>query len=234
MTDHLLFIDTEASGLPKKWNAPYSKVNNWPFLVQVSWLVYNRNGDLLKQENHFIQDHDFKISPSAFEIHQITREYLNEHGEPRHEVMALLAKDMEKYRPLLVGHFIELDFHVVGADFFRSGIENPAKDLPKFCTMLASKNLLKHPQDKFLRLGQLYQLLFQEPLLGQHNALNDVKATAKCFFELTKRGEIDETFIDGQSDLKNKEPLLTRFIGWVVVILILLLLVILFTYRGKT
>lgn len=233
MTDNLLFIDTEASGLPKKWNAPYSKVNNWPFSVQVSWLIYNCNGLLIKQENHYINNYDFEITPAALEIHGITREYLNQHGEPRHQVMQLLAADLENYKPILIGHFMELDFHVISADFFRSGIENPAKNLPLFCTMLATKKLRKNPQNKYLRLGQLYQMLFHQPLSGQHNALIDVKATAKCFFELSKTGEIDDEYIYQQQSLKNYVPPFNRFVGWLVVFLILLLLVILLTtYRG--
>ncbi len=234
MTDNLLFIDTEASGLPKKWNSPTSKIKNWPFSVQVSWLVYTSNGELIKQENHFISDDDFKITPAAQQIHGITREYLKEHGQPRHEVMQLLAEDMQQYQPLLIGHFMELDFHVLSADFFRSGVENPALNLNTFCTMLATKYLLLHPQNKYLRLGDLYKLLFDTPLLHQHDALNDAAATAKSFFELFKRGEIDEDFILQQQSLKKYEHPFNRFIGWVVVLLILLLVVILFTYRGNT
>ena len=234
MTDNLLFIDTEASGLPKKWNAPITKINNWPFSVQISWLIYNCQGQLIKQENHFIKDNDFKITPAAQQIHGFTPEYLNCNGEPRAEVMQLLANDMIKYQPLLIGHFMELDYHVISADFFRSGIENPAVKLQTFCTMLATKYLIHHPQNKYLRLGDLYQLLFNAPLQHQHNALNDVTATAESFFELWKRGEIDDNFILKQQEHKNAEPHFNRFIGWVVVLLILLLVIILFTYRGNT
>ncbi len=234
MTDNLLFIDTEASGLPKKWNAPYSKVNNWPFSVQVSWLVYNRNGDLIKEENHYINNNDYKITPAALNIHGITQEFLKQHGQPRHQVLQLLAQDMQLYQPLLIGHFMELDFHIISADFFRSGVENPITNLQMFCTMIATKHLIHHPQNKYLRLGDLYEMLFNAPLQHQHNALNDVRATANCFFELLKRGEIDDGYILKQQSLKHYEPPFNRFIGWAVVILILLLLIILLTYRGTT
>ncbi|MGI4749936.1 MAG: 3'-5' exonuclease [Janthinobacterium lividum] len=234
MTDNLLFIDTEASGLPKKWNAPLTKINNWPFSVQISWLIYNRQGQLVKQENHFISDNDFKITPAAQQIHGFTPEFLKSNGEPRYQVMQLLANDMEKYQPLLIGHFMELDYRVISADFFRSGVENPALSLNTFCTMLATKYLNHHPQHKYLRLGDLYQLLFNTPLQHQHNALNDATATAESFFELLKRGEIDDDLIEKQQALKNYEPPFNRFIGWVVVLLILLLVIILFTYHGNT
>ncbi|MGI4728959.1 MAG: 3'-5' exonuclease [Janthinobacterium lividum] len=234
MTDNLLFIDTEASGLPKKWNAPINKTRNWPFSVQISWLIYDPQGRLIKQEDHLISDNDFKIEPAAQQIHGFTPEYLKCHGEPRFKVMQLLANDMLEYQPLLVGHFMELDYRVISADFFRSGVQNPALNLKTFCTMLATKYLIYHPQNKYLRLGDLYQMLFNAPLQHQHNALNDATATAESFFELWKRGEINDEFILKQQSYKKYEPPFNRFIGWVVVLLILLLAIILFTYRGNT
>ncbi|MGI4021515.1 MAG: 3'-5' exonuclease [Janthinobacterium lividum] len=234
MTDNLLFIDTEASGLPKKWNVPYSKVNNWPFSLQISWLIYKRNGMLVKKEDHYISDNDFEIAPAAQQIHGITQEFLNQQGEPRQKVLQLLSQDMQLYQPMLIGHFMELDFHVISADFFRSGVENSIVNSPLFCTMLATKNLIRHPQNKYLRLGDLYQFLFNQPLLHQHNALIDATATADCFFALLKNGEINDEYISKQQSLKNHDQPINRFIGWVVVLLILLLLIILLTYRGTT
>jgi DNA polymerase-3 subunit epsilon len=234
VTDNLLFIDTEASGLPKNWKAPYSKVNNWPFSVQISWLLYSNQGILIKQENHYISNDDFKITPAAVDIHGITREFLSKNGEPRHKVMELLAEDIKKYQPTIIGHFIELDIHVLSADFFRSGVENPILSLPTFCTMIATKQLAHRPQNKYLRLGDLYQLLFNTSLEHQHDALVDATATAECFFELIEKGEINDEYIVKQQSIKNYQPPFARFIGWVIVILILLLLILLFSYRGTT
>lgn len=44
LKDYLLFIDTEATGLPKKWNLPYNTPGNWPDAVQISWLLYTKEG----------------------------------------------------------------------------------------------------------------------------------------------------------------------------------------------
>jgi len=56
VNNHLLFIDTETSGLPKKWNKPYDTLGNWPHAVQVAWLVYSESGELIKEENFYIRD----------------------------------------------------------------------------------------------------------------------------------------------------------------------------------
>jgi len=39
-----IFIDTETTGLPRRRNAPYSEVSNWPRLVQLAWVIVDDNG----------------------------------------------------------------------------------------------------------------------------------------------------------------------------------------------
>lgn len=199
--DYLLFIDTEASGLPKDWEKPYSAKDNWPFCLQVAWIIYNKKGDIIKQENHFIKENDFKISKSGTKIHGITGSFLQANGESRKKVMEMLADDVIKYQPLVIGHFMEFDYNMLGVDFFRTGIDNPIKKEMTFCTMIATTHMVKNPVLKFLRLGELYQSLFNITLYNQHNALVDAKATADCFFELVTRGEInDNTIADQQKE----------------------------------
>lgn len=190
LNDYLLFIDTEASGLPKKWHLPYSAEDNWPHAVQVSWLIYNKAGEKIKEENHYISNNDFEISPSAQKVHGLTKIFLQQMGMPRRELLVLLSKDLLQYQPTIVGHFMELDYRIVGADYFREQLENPMEKLSTFCIMKASRHLQQNPNSKFLRLGNLYELLFKQPLLSQHNAMVDATATAECFFELVKRKEI--------------------------------------------
>jgi DNA polymerase-3 subunit epsilon len=190
LKDYLLFIDTEASGLPKKWNLPYSVQDNWPHAVQVSWLIFTKAGEKIKEENHYINNNDFDISPGALNIHGLTKQFLQQAGMPRRELLQLLSNDLEKYEPTVVGHFTELDYRIIGADYFREALENPMEKLSTFCIMKATQHLQQNPDSKFFRLGNLYELLFKRPLLSQHNAMVDATATAECFFELVKRKEI--------------------------------------------
>lgn len=198
MRDYLLFIDTEASGLPKKWDAPYSQKGNWPYAVQISWIIYTKGGHQVKQENHYINDNDFEITPAAFKIHNINRAFLLAQGNSRQDVLRLLVADIRQYQPLVIGHFMEFDGHVLAADFYRASLEDLISSSPTFCTMLATTGYVHNPWLKFLRLGDLYRLLFNTTLENQHNALVDARATAECFFELVKRGEIDDEKIAQQ------------------------------------
>lgn len=231
MRDYLLFIDTETSGLPVNWNAPYQQKNNWPYAVQLSWIIYKTNREEVKREDHYIQDNDFNITPDALSIHGITREFLTINGKPRKEILTLLQQDLEQYEPLVIGHFMELDFHIIGAEFYRNSLNNPLNKLPVFCTMLATTNLFRNPQIKFLRLGNLYDVLFNKRLDRQHNALADALGTAACFFELVKRGEINDYKIDQQQKAFQKSKSGKKGGCAIPVLMICFLIILIIVYR---
>jgi len=205
LREYLLFIDTEATGLPKKWNQPYSNSKNWPHILQLSWIIYNSSGKKIKSENHYIFENDFKISVEAHKIHGISNNVLKAKGKSRAFVLHVLAYDLHKYKPMLVGHFIELDLHLLNADFYRSGIESGLKNLPVFCTMLASTKYVKNYGVDHLRLGELYTILFDKKAEKMHNALYDAYATASSFFELLKRGDITPELIEQQQQIISKK-----------------------------
>ncbi|MBC3541797.1 exonuclease domain-containing protein [Rufibacter sediminis] len=200
MRDYLLFIDIEASGLPRNWDVPYAEEGNWPHTVQVAWLVYTKDGQLVKAQDHYIQPLDFEVSPSSIEIHSLTPEFLLAHGQSREEVLLKLQKDLEQYQPMVVGHFMQFDFHVLSADFYRAGLPSPFENLPVFCTMVASMELTHLPRKKYLRLGELYSNLFHTSLENQHNAVVDAQATAESYFELRKRRVITPASIAEQQE----------------------------------
>lgn len=200
MRDYMLFVDTETSGIPENWNAPYSMDEAWPHVVQIAWAVFTKDGVEVKSENHYIRADGFHIDQESMKIHGITEDFLNEKGEGRADVFHSLARDLEKYRPLIVGHFVEFDHHMMEMGFRRSGMDYVGRDLPRFCTMLAGRKYgsrLYIPRS--LRLDELYMHLFQRRLENHHNALIDAKATADCFFEMLKKGDITTDSIAAQS-----------------------------------
>ncbi|MEO6521261.1 MAG: 3'-5' exonuclease [Mucilaginibacter sp.] len=231
MQDHLLFIDTETSGLPKDWTQPYSNNANWPYAVQVSWIVFNRDGVELKREDHYIRDRDFEINPEAYKIHGITREFLDDKGERRAYVMGLLNADLEQYKPMVVGHYMELDYNITGVDFYRLGVlNNPMASLPQYCTMLGSRHYIRTSQVEYLRLGQLYGTLFNKPLDNQHNAMVDAEATAECFFEMLRTGIVSDQAIEKQRIDREKRKLPVSKRGCGLSILFLLIITLLIAY----
>ncbi|NGM63958.1 3'-5' exonuclease [Sphingobacterium sp. SGR-19] len=205
MKNHLLFIDTETSGIPQRWNRPYSDEKNWPHVIQVAWIIYQVDGTEIKRMSKYIYDDDIKITSSSYNVHGITSEFLKQHGDRRKEVLRKLSHDIQKYNPLIIGHFVELDVQVLSADYYRANLRNPFNSQSFFCTMLDSEKYAANPSITYLRLPQLHEYLFDNLLTEIHEAEQDASATAKCFFELWNRHEITELDMERQQKMFSRK-----------------------------
>ena len=223
-------IDTECSSLPKNWKASYAQSENWPFLVQISWLIYRWDGTLVKQENHYISDPDFNTSPESLAIHHISDDMRKEKGTSTKSVLSLLSADLKSYQPIILGHFVELDFHLINAAYYRIGLQdNPLMHLPFFCTMQASAQLPQMSNNRQLRLTDLFRFLFSEEQPFPHNAYYDALAAAKCFFRIKE--EIPMTL----AYVKQQKPFIqniqyqrnTKKLGMALFLAVLLVLIFL-------
>jgi len=191
----LLFVDTETTGLPSNWDKPYAAERNWPYVAQLAWLVYTQEGELVKSENHYLRIPAGSMKPRALAIHGLTPAFLEEQGEDRAAIMQRFYQDLLTYHPLVVGHYMRLDFHMIGVELHRAGLPNALAELPTACTMKTSQRQAQVVQRNFLRLGELHEQLFQEPMPRQHNAQTDAEATARCFFELRRLGDLNDDVI---------------------------------------
>ncbi len=232
MRDYFLFVDTETSGLPKNWELPYSNNTNWPYILQIAWIIYKADGTEIKRENHYLKGTGFRIKPSAIKIHHITTEYLHKNGEDKKEVMMKLSQDLERYQPMLVAHFIELDYHMLNVEFHRTGIKSAIAELPRFCTMKASVPYVINPNFKYLKLNRFYKTLFNKKPEVLHNALSDATLMSEIFFHLYHKGEVTDEIIQAQAkDAQNKRTAGKNIEVWMVPVLLIiaaLLLILLY------
>jgi DNA polymerase III epsilon subunit-like protein len=187
-----LFFDTETNGKALNFNAPATDLENWPRITQLGWQVYDENGILIKEESVLIKPEGWTIPKEKFFIdNNMSTERCEESGLPLESVLKKLIIDMEKSK-YLIAHNMAFDINVLGAEFLRKGVKAENK-LNKFCTMKESTNICKIPKFngyKWPTLTELHKFLFNEGFEGAHDALDDVKACAKSFFELKKRGLI--------------------------------------------
>ena len=188
-----LFFDTETTGLPKNWKAPLSDLNNWPRLVQLAYLLYDQHGNKIDGGDYIIKPEGFLIPSSASRIHGISTERANAEGQPVQMVLQLFQELVIEAR-VLVAHNISFDEKIVGSELIRAGMQNLLPSKKKICTMECSTDFcaLKGPYgNKWPKLSELHQTLFGTGFHEMHNAANDIQATAKCFWELKRRGVIE-------------------------------------------
>jgi len=181
----ILFFDTETTGLPKNWKAPVEQIDNWPRLVQIAWQVYNHEGDLLEEHEYVIKPVGFTIPSEASAVHKISTEKALEIGVDLLTILRIFSSSI-KDSDLLVAHNYSYDYNIMGSELIRNGLQNILKDKEHICTMNASTDFCKIPGPygyKWPKLEELYYQLFQESF-NAHDALDDIKATARCFWEL--------------------------------------------------
>ncbi len=187
-----LFFDTETTGLPINWRAPVTDLNNWPRLVQLAYLYCDGDGNALISGDYIIKPEGFVIPEIASKIHGISTERANKEGfvltNVLHEFEKMIAK-----AEVLVAHNMSFDEKIVGSELIRAGMADGLPSKKKICTMERSTDFcaIKGPYgNKWPKLSELHHTLFGIGFQEAHNAAIDIQATAKCFWELKKRGII--------------------------------------------
>ena len=91
-----LIFDTETTGLPKNWNAPATNIHNWPRLVQIAWLIFDKLENQVESKNFIIRPDGFVIPPAATQVHGITMEKAQKEGDQLADVLQQFATDIKK------------------------------------------------------------------------------------------------------------------------------------------
>ncbi len=187
-----LFFDTETTGLPRSWNAPVTDLANWPRLVQLAYMAYDADGNLLASVDTLIRPAGFVIPEESSRIHGITTERALREGRDLAEVLKEFRALLDRTR-FLVAHNISFDEKIIGAEFLRAGMPDIPASVIKICTMHSTTEYCEIPGArgyKWPKLAELHRKLFEADFEGAHNAASDVAATVKCFWELRRRGII--------------------------------------------
>jgi len=187
-----LIFDTETTGVPHNKTAPLTDLDNWPRVVQIAWQLHDRSGKLLSQHNYLVKPDGFDIPFKAEQVHGISTKRAQEEGQPLADVVTKFGEDLKR-TSVLVGHNIEFDINILGAEFIRRGMKpDPLLEAKKIDTSIVSIDfcqLAGGPGGKLKmpRLSELHQKLFGKDFDDAHDASYDVAATARSFFGLIKK-----------------------------------------------
>lgn len=198
----VLIFDTETTGVPERtatWDKDY---NDYPHIVQLSWVRHLPNGMMIS-ESHIIFPDGWEIPQSATDVHGITTEYAMEHGEPFGFVIEMFLKDALE-APLICGHNIHFDTGIIKANILRelgktyydaNEVENALYKGKRIDTMRPTMKWVDaRTQDgrlKFPRLEELYSRCFPGETFGAHDSLEDCRAVYRCLPVILDLGLIE-------------------------------------------
>ena len=181
-----VFFDTETTGLPSSHDAPPEQ---YPRLCQLAFLVYQDEKKII-EASLIVKPEGFIIPAEVAAIHGITQEKAEAEGLPLADVLGIFKDflNMSSGGIEIIANNLEYDRKVISGEFFRIMGAYPSFDKIKtFCTMREGSIFLKTL--KYPKLKEIYAALFGAEFQGQHNALNDVRACARVYFEMKRRNE---------------------------------------------
>lgn len=205
-----LIFDTETTGLPKNYNAPLEDLDNWPRLVQLAWQLHNNDGSLISNKNYIVKPVGFDIPFNSQKIHGISTKRALDEGHDLDFVLEEFTKDLGRTEAT-VGHNVEFDNNIVGAEYLRQQKENE----------LANKNTIDTKEEaidftalpggrggkfKWPTLTELHIKLFGKGFGDAHDAAYDVDATARCFFGLITEKVISPIDDTDSKNIKYEAP----------------------------
>ena len=195
--DDVLFFDTETTGIPERsWNWD-TDFEQYPHVVQMAWL----HG--CKVETHIIRPNGWEIPQETVDVHGITTEYALEHGEPFASVVDMFIQDCHD-AGLICGHNIHFDTSIIKANILRelgreyydaNDVENALYKGKRIDTMRPTMKWvdarMANGRLKFPNLSELYSRCFPGESFPAHDALEDVKAVAKCLPVILELGLVE-------------------------------------------
>ena len=200
----VIVFDTETTGLPEDYNAPVADSSKWPYIIQLSYIVFNtETKEVLDFTDRIIRlDPTVHISPESINVHKITHERSQQEGIHIAEALAEFAEALTDV-DMLVGHNILFDKRMLMAEFHRIGMRNclykKGAAIPEYCTMKRNIDRCQLPAInkktgeiyfKYPTLSELHLNLFKTVPNGTHNAIVDVMVCLRCFVYINSNYDV--------------------------------------------
>lgn len=113
-------------------------------ILSISELTFNDNLEVVNASNYFICDCKKACPDEARAVHKLSNDFLAAEGVPLVQAVDALYPILQ--RSNFVAHNVEFDAVLTQLEFERCGYNLILNN--KFCTMAATKNLCKIPQNK--------------------------------------------------------------------------------------
>lgn len=196
----VLVLDSETNGLP-----PNSRIlnkdtmNEWPYMLQFSYLIYNTDTNkLIKTADHIIKiPAEIDISEESYRLHNISKEKSIAHGESVIDVLNHFIYEVEGV-DVVVAHNYKFDSNMIMVEMMRNNMDIKKymsiintrrvcctmRDSTSFCNIQMISKFDEKPYFKPPKLSELHEKLFGITPVNLHNSLNDAIVTLRCYIKL--------------------------------------------------
>jgi DNA polymerase III epsilon subunit-like protein len=194
-TECKIVLDIETTGIPKRVSGFYSNPSDLSLydsarIVELGYYIIDKNNVKLKEVEYLIKPENFVIPEEVVKIHGISQEIATKKGISIKHALAFLYLDLLNYDcKTFIAHNVEFDKNILLSECYRldyQPIIEKLKGLKDYCTMKDNKIFNRWP-----KLGDLYEELFNEKIIIDHRSLSDVDVCHKCYCELMKMNDVN-------------------------------------------
>ena len=154
----VIVFDTETTGLIPSYNTSLYDTKKYPYVVQLSWLLFDVDNDKLLNVGDYIikLPPGQTISDEASNIHGITNEIMRSKGVPARHALQEFANDL-KQANVCVAHNIKFDKRMVRVEFIRNKMIDYIHkgNQSMYCTMYNSVDICKIPRTSKLQEARI-------------------------------------------------------------------------------
>ena len=194
----VLVFDTETTGLPKSRNSSIYSSDEWPYIIQMGWIIYDTDTKEINTFSHIVKC-PIDPSPESVAIHHITKEQIEDEGIDITYVIELFRQCVDN-SDVVVAHNISFDKRMIMVECIRNQFPPIFANVREYCTMKDGKsiaNILKTSPSgrqyfKFPKLTELHEALFKTVPSGIHDALVDTMICLRCYMFMTNKSDIFE------------------------------------------
>ena len=202
---YVMIFDTETTGLPErgpkgKIFMPTSSLMCYESarIIQLAFLILNLDtGEICTEYTSIINPTGpWIMDPMALNAHGISSERVACEGVSLATVVEKFFEELRKCS-FLVCHNAAFDVNVLCSELCRDATltkyRKNLQNIRTFCTMMHMTREMNLPyktgkgRGKWPKLEEMHIYLFGENFEGAHDAMNDVRATARCFIEIINR-----------------------------------------------
>lgn len=227
----IVVFDTETTGLPKSKIISPDTLNQWPHIVQFSFVIYDTElNDIVVAIDNIVKltDTGIVISEDSIKLHGITHEISQTKGVKLSKLLHMFCTYLKNV-DVLVGHNVSFDINLVKIEILRLIYSSHISDdkiikyknnlhvLTNFtnvyCTMQNAIELcgikltdkFGKEYNKFPKLLELHQKLFNSVPNNLHNSFNDILITLRCYVKMNygvDLNEVCDTFIEKTKNIR--------------------------------
>lgn len=189
-----IVVDTEGTGL-FDYKRP-ADGEGQPRLAELVMIFVDDNLAVEREFQAYIRPDCWEMTPGATAVNNLTTEFLMENGIPVADALKVFTDAIDQ-EYVIVAHNAQHDCKQVRAELRRAGIDDLFEKTKNICTMRALTEVCKIPPHgnrggyKFPKLSEAC-VFFDFPLMGDHSALNDARATLQLLRKMVELGVCPE------------------------------------------